>query len=190
MTDFDKLHSGELYDALSEEIMQVQNQCLDLLDEYNHLALTDYEGQERQLKKMFLSVGENTIVVPPFFANWGGRFTTLGNHVYINSGLTMVDDTYITIGDDTLIGPNVTINCANHPLDPNLRGPGALQYNQPVTIGRNVWIGAGVIILAGVAIGDNSVIGAGSLVTKSIPENVLAYGSPCRVIRALDANRE
>ena len=108
----------------------------------------------------------------------------LGKKVYANFNLTLVDDTHIYIGDYTLMGPNVTICTAAHPLDPDLREK-ALQYNKPVHIGRNCWIGAGVIILPGVTIGDNTVIGAGAVVTKDIPANVVAYGNPCRVQKEL-----
>ncbi|MBO4432228.1 MAG: sugar O-acetyltransferase, partial [Clostridia bacterium] len=107
-----------------------------------------------------------------------------GSGVYANSNLTLVDDGHIYVGDRVMFGPNVTIATANHPIDPELRAR-ALQYNKDVYIGENVWIGAGVIIVPGVRIGKNSVIGAGSVVTKDIPENVVAVGNPCRVLREI-----
>lgn len=114
----------------------------------------------------------------------------LGKNVYANFSLTLVDDTHIYIGDCTMLGPNVTIATAGHPILPELREKG-LQYNLPVHIGRNCWIGAGAIIMPGVTIGDNSVIGAGSVVTKDIPANVVAVGNPCRVMRPIgDKDRE
>lgn len=121
---------------------------------------------------------------PPMHANWGGRHLHLEDWVYINSGLTAVDDTHIYIGEHTLIGPNVTLASAAHPLSPAMREKG-LQYNQPIHIGRNCWIGAGAILLPGVSVGDNSVIGAGSVVTKDIPANVVAVGVPCRVLHPI-----
>ena len=122
----------------------------------------------------------------PFHANWAGMFASIGDGVYANFNLTLVDDGIITIGDHTMIGPNVTITAATHPESPALREKG-LQINRSVTIGRNCFIASGSIILPGVEIGDNSIIGAGSVVTKSIPSGVVAFGSPCRVIREIAA---
>lgn len=128
-------------------------------------------------------VGDDCYIEPPLHANWGSN-THLGNSVYANFNLTLVDDTDIFIGDECMIGPNVVIATAGHPIEPELRRKAA-QFNIPVHIGRNVWIGAGAVILPGVHIGDNSVIGAGSVVTKDIPENSVAYGNPCRVVREI-----
>lgn len=116
-----------------------------------------------------------------------GRHLHLGSGVYINFNMSLVDDGHIYVGDKVMFGPNVTIATANHPIDPELRAR-ALQYNKDVRIGDNVWIGAGVTIVPGVRIGDNSVIGAGSVVTKVIPENVIAVGNPCRVLRAISGH--
>jgi galactoside O-acetyltransferase len=112
----------------------------------------------------------------------GGHHVHLGKNVYANYGLTLVDDTHIYIGDYTMLGPNVTLATAGHPIHPELRQKG-LQYNMPVRIGCNCWLGAGVIVMPGVTIGDNTVIGAGSVVTKDIPSGVVAVGNPCRVLR-------
>ena len=134
---------------------------------------------------MFAEVGENCYIEPPLHANWGGHHVHLGRQVYANFGLTLVDDTHIFIGDYTMLGPNVVIATAGHPILPELRGERALQYNLPVRIGKNCWLGAGVIVMPGVTIGENSVIGAGSVVTRDIPPNVVAVGSPCRVLRPI-----
>ena len=120
----------------------------------------------------------------PFYTNWGGKHVHLGKNVYANFHLTCVDDTHIYIGDYTMIGPNVTIATAAHPILPTLREQG-YQYNAPVHIGKNCWLGAGVIILPGITIGDNTVIGAGSVVTKDLPANVVAVGNPCRILRPI-----
>ena len=141
------------------------------------------DGHTALLPRIFAEVGEGCFIEPPFNANWG-CFTHLGRNVYANFNLTLTDDTHIYIGDDVMIGPNVTITAATHPLHPALRRKG-LQYNKPVTIGAGAWIGAGSIILPGVTIGENAVIGAGSIVTKDIPAGVLAVGSPCRVVRPI-----
>ena len=134
------------------------------------------------LPGMFAEVGEGCYIESPFYANWGGHHVHLGNYVYANFGVTFVDDTHIYIGDGTMLAPNVVLATAGHPIDAELRGRG-LQYNMPVRIGKNCWLGAGVIVMPGVTIGDNTVIGAGSVVTKDIPSNVVAVGNPCRVLR-------
>lgn len=185
MTEYDKLHSGEIYDPSLEELMSVQLKCLDLLYDFNNTRPTELKKRNDLLKVMFAEIGEGCYIEPPFYANWGGKHVHFGANVYANFNLTLVDDTHIYIGDKTLIGPNVTIATAGHPILPELREQ-AYQFNMPVHIGKNCWIGAGAIIVPGVKIGDNSVIGAGSVVTKDIPSNVVAVGNPCRVLRKIN----
>lgn len=180
-----KLHSGELYLPMDDGIMREQLDCLEKLYEYNLTRPHDGEKREQLLKEMFASIGEGCYIEPPLRANWGGRHVHFGKKVYANFNLTLVDDTYIYVGDCTMFGPNVTVATAGHPILPELREQG-YQYNAGVTIGKNCWIGAGAIILPGVTIGDNVVIGAGSVVTKDIPSNVVAVGNPCRVMRAVN----
>ena len=142
------------------------------------------------LQEMLAEVGENCYVEPPFHTNWGGRNVHMGRNVYANFNLTLVDDTHIYIGDYTMFGPNVTVATAGHPILPELRQQG-YQYNAAVHIGKNCWIGAGALILPGITIGDNVVVGAGSVVTKDLPDNVVAVGNPCRVLRPVgDRDRE
>jgi len=181
---FEKLHDGSIYDPNDEELMKVQTECLNKLDELNSLKTTDIDGQRKLLKEMFAEIGENCFITLPFYANWGGRHIHFGNNVYCNFGVTMVDDTHIYVGDNTAFGPNVTVATAAHPLDSAQRLQ-QLQYNKPVHIGKNCWIGANVVILPGVSIGDNSVIGAGSVVTKDIPSDVVAVGNPCRITKSI-----
>ena len=133
---------------------------------------------------MFAEIGKDCYIEPPLHANWGGHHVHFGNKVYANFNLTLVDDTHIYVGDCTKFGPNVTIATAGHPILPQLRQK-QYQYNFPVHIGKNCWIGAGAVITPGVTIGDNTVIGAGSVVTKDIPANVVAVGNPCRVMREI-----
>ena len=186
----DRLHTGELYLPGDEEIMEGQRKCLERLYDFNQTRPGELEKRQEMLKEMFAEVGENCYIEPPFHANFGGAHVHFGKNVYANFNLTCVDDTHIYVGDYTMFGPNVTIATAGHPLLPSLREKG-YQYNMPVHIGRCCWIGAGAIILPGVTIGDNTVIGAGSVVTKDIPANVVAVGNPCRVLRAIsDHDRE
>ena len=178
-----KMHSGEIYYE-SEETYKEQEYYNHLNFQYNQLPPTEHEKKRECLEKLFGSVGENVSITQPVHANWG-KNTHLGDGVYTNFNLCLVDDTTINIGSDTMIGPNVTIITASHPLDATQRRNKA-QFNQPVNIGENVWIGANVTIFPGVTIGDNTVIGAGSIVTKNIPANVLAYGTPCKEIKKIN----
>ena len=176
------LHSGALYLPNGDEIMEEQLRCLDKLYDFNQTRPTELDKRDNLLREMFGNIGENCYIEPPFHSNWGGRHCHFGKNVYANFGLTCVDDTHIYVGDYTMIGPNVVLATAGHPILPELREQG-YQYNMPVHIGKNCWLGAGVIVLPGVTIGDNTVIGAGSVVTKDIPANVVAVGNPCRVLR-------
>ena len=190
MKEYNKLHSGELYLPNDDEIVKEQTACLELLYDYNATRPSEGEKRAEILKKMFAEIGGDCYIEPPLHSNFGGHHVHFGKNVYANFNLTLVDDTHIYVGDYTMIGPNVTIATAGHPILPVLREQ-AYQYNASVHIGRNCWLGAGVIVLPGVTIGDNSVIGAGSIVTKDIPANVIAVGNPCRVLREIsDHDRE
>ena len=185
MTEYEKLHAGCIYNPGDEDIFRVQLDCLEKQYDYNLTRPHELGRRAEMLRAMFAEVGENCYIEPPLHSNWGGHHTHLGKQVYANFNLTLVDDTYIYIGDYTMLGPNVVIATAGHPILPELRGERALQYNLPVRIGKNCWLGAGVIVMPGVTIGENSVIGAGSVVTRDIPPNVVAVGSPCRVLRPI-----
>lgn len=185
MSNKDKMHTGELYLPGDVEIMKEQQICLDKLYDYNMTRPTESEKKQELLKEMFAEIGEDCYIEPPFHANWGGKHVHFGKCVYANFNFTAVDDTHIYVGDYTMFGPNVILATAGHPILPKLRQE-AYQYNMPVHIGKNCWLGAGVIVLPGVTIGDNTVIGAGSVVTKDIPSNVVAVGNPCRVLREIN----
>ena len=176
--------SGKLYIADTPDVAKVQQGCLDRLYDYNHTRPTESEKRAALLKEMFAEIGEGCYIEPPLHANWGGKFVKMGKNVYANFNLTLVDDGEITIGDGCMFAPNVVIATAGHPIDPELRAM-VYQHTQPVTIGNNVWVGAGAVILPGVTIGENTVIGAGSVVTKDIPANVVAVGNPCKVLREI-----
>lgn len=184
MNGYELMQSGELYACTDEEVVRMQAECLEKQYDYNLTRPSEAKRREELLCEMFAEVGEDCYIEPPLHANWGGRHVHLGNFVYANFNLTLVDDGHIYIGDYTMIGPNVTIATAGHPIHPALREK-ICQYNIPVRIGRNCWIGAGAVILPGVTVGDNSVIGAGSIVTRDIPPNVVAVGNPCRVLREI-----
>ena len=181
---FDKIHSGEIYYPSDKKIMLKQLMCVELLNKYNKTRPLQQAKRARLLKKMFAEIGEMCYIEPPRRANWGGKHIHFGNGVYCNFGCTFVDDTHIYVGDHVMFAPNVVVATAAHPIAPKLREYG-LQYNKPVHIGNNCWIGAGALIMPGVTIGENSVIGAGSVVTKDIPANVVAVGNPCRVLREI-----
>jgi len=180
-----RMIQGLVYDPSDNKIMFEQAKTLILLEKFNKLKIFQFKEKERLLKKMFGSIGDNCYITTPFYANWGGKHAFFGNGVYANFNLTLVDDGNIYVGDNVMFGPNVTIATANHPINPELRLK-QYQYNKDVHIGKNVWIGANVVVCPGVTIGDNTVIGAGSVVTKDIPSNVVAYGNPCRVAREIN----
>lgn len=180
----ERMHSVELYPTDDEELLRDQIACMNKMYDYNETRPTEGKRREALLSAMMAEVGKGCYIEPPFRANWGGHHVHLGNYVYANFNLTLVDDTHIYIGDYTMIGPNVTIATAGHPILPELREK-TYQFNAPVHIGRNCWLGAGVIVLPGITIGDNTVIGAGSVVTRDIPSDVVAVGSPCRVLRPI-----
>lgn len=184
MTEAEKMHAGALYLPGDEAIMAAQLQCLERLYAFNQTRPSEMEKRTAMLKEMFAEIGPDCYIEPPLHANWGGKFVHFGRGVYANFGLTLVDDTHIYVGDCVLFGPHVTVATAGHPIDPALR-EATYQYNMPVHIGRNCWIGAGAVLLPGVTIGENTVVGAGSVVTKDLPANVVAVGNPCRVLREI-----
>lgn len=192
LEEFEKLSSGgKLYDSGDPSIIVRQFRLQDKVRRYNktHCSPLGYLIRSVKLKKMFASVGKGVYIEPPFYANWGGKHCHFGDGVYANFNLTLVDDGKITVGNHVMFGPNVTLCTATHPIAPELREK-AIQYNLPVTIGDNCWLGSGVTVLPGVTIGENSVIGAGSVVNKDIPANVVAVGVPCKVVREItDADR-
>ena len=183
MTMKEKMKNGEIYLPNDEEIFQEQLNCLEILYDFNATRPHELERRQNLLESLLAEIGSGCYIEPPLHANWG-KHTHFGKNVYANFNLTLVDDTDIYVGDNVMFGPNVTVATAGHPIEPSLRKQ-ALQFNVPVHIGNNVWIGAGCILLPGVSIGDNSVIGAGSIVTKDIPADVVAVGNPCRVLRPI-----
>lgn len=192
MTEKEKMLAGELYDCGVAELMELWRKGKNLAREYNLLDYGDRAAQLRILDELLGSRGANTQITAPFYVDYG-KFIHLGENCEINMNCVFLDCNRITIGDNALIAPGVHIYTVFHPIraaerfhvDGGGDFPFAISRTAPVSIGDNVWIGGGSIILPGVSIGSNVTIGAGSLVSKSIPDNVLALGSPCRVVRRL-----
>lgn len=182
MTEQEKMKNGYLWDD-DEENMALQAHAKTLVRQFNALPPEDMDGRAALLPELFGEVGKNVWIVPPFTAAVG-KYVSIGDGTYINMNLTLIDDWKIIIGKNVLIGPNVTLSTTGHPIHPAHRADG--MYSFPITIKDNVWIGANVVVLPGVTIGENSVIGAGSVVTKDIPANVIAFGSPCKVYREIN----
>ena len=187
MDMFKKMKSGEMYNSADDELLAIQAIANQLVFAYNHTPLNEKETRQNLMKEIFASVGENVTIETPFNANWGLN-TSLGKNFYSNFNMTLVDDTDITIGDYVKFGPNCVLTTASHPIEPNLRRQ-AYQFNRPIVIADNVWLGSNVVVFGGVSIGENSVIGAGSIVTKDVPANVVAYGNPCKVVRTIDEEK-
>ena len=190
-TQKERMDAGLLYLSEDESVTNEQFKRMEMLYDYNKTRPKHKKRRAKLLKKMFHQIGDDAYIEPPLHANWTGKFVTIGKHFYSNYNLTLVDDGPIEIGDNVMCAPNVVIATAGHPINPFLRTLGG-QYNAKVKIGNNVWLGSAVTVMPGVTIGDNSVIGAGSVVTKDIPANVVAFGNPCKVHREIGEkdNRE
>lgn len=188
-TEKEKMLAGELYDPRDDQLQRERRRARLLIKEFNDSS--DDQGQERKrlLIDLFGTMGKGTFIEPPFYCDYGGNIT-LGERVFFNFNCVILDVAQVTIGNHVLFGPGVQVYTATHPLDAEQRRSG-LEAAKPITIGDDVWIGGGAILSPGVTIGARSVIGAGSVVTKDIPEGVFAGGNPCRVIRSLvnDASR-
>ena len=181
------LNSGKIYKVMEWTNKDERyHEYLQMMERYNSLGYTQEAEKEKAiiLRELFAEAGEGAYIQAPYHAMWGGRHVHLGKNVYVNFNSTFVDDALIYIGDGTMLAPNVTIVAASHPMSPKLRAEG-YGCNKPVYIGKNVWIASNVTVLPGVHIGDNSVIGAGSVVTHDIPDNVFAAGNPAKIIREI-----
>lgn len=184
MTEWEKAAAGLLYDAnYDPALLEARAKAQDLCMDYNQLRGTQKAERIALLRTLLAACGEDTIIEPPFFVDYGSNMR-VGKAFYANHNLVVLDGAPVTFGDHVFIGPNCCFSTAGHPLDPAQRNAG-LEYAKPITVGNNVWIGMGVQVLPGVTIGDNAVIGAGSVVTHDIPAGMLAYGAPCRPIRAI-----
>jgi maltose O-acetyltransferase len=175
--------AGELYLASDPELLKLQMRARQMTRAYNSTTEAERDVRRAVLNRLLGQMSPKIHIEPPFRCDYGFNIY-LGQNFYANFGVVMLDCAEIRIGDDCMLAPNVQLYAAYHPLDPETRR-GGRELASPITIGNNVWIGGGAIVLPGVSIGDNAVIGAGSVVTKDIPANVVAAGNPCRVIRSL-----
>ncbi len=183
MTEAEKCLKGLLYDTSFAGREEAHILCADICYKYNRTRPSNKKRREKLLRKIFGSLGKNPYVEPNIFCGFGSNIKA-GDNLFINNDCVFVDPNEIIMGDNVMIGPQCGFYTALHPLDAETRIKG-YESAKPIKIGNNVWIGGGVKVLPGVIIGDNSVIGAGSIVTKDIPANSLAYGNPCRVIRQI-----
>ncbi len=181
MTEKEKMIIGELYNANNIELVKERTACKELCYGYNHLRPSQSEERTAIMRKLLGRYGERFTIEPNVWFDYGYNIS-IGENFYSNHNLVILDGAKVTFGDNVFIAPNCGFYAATHPTNAEERNAG-LEYAKPISIGNNVWIGAGVTVLCGVEIGDNSVIGAGSIVVKSIPENSIAVGNPCRVIR-------
>lgn len=185
----EQMEAGLLYTDEDRGLTAERGRCQELLYDYNHTRPSEGARRKELLNQLLASCGEHIWIEPPFKMAYGYR-THIGDYFYANFNLVIVDDIDVYIGDHVMIAPNVVITATGHPIHPDVRRDGR-QFSLPVHIEDDVWIGAGAIILPGVTIGRNSVIGAGSVVTRDIPPNVVAVGTPCRVLREItDRDRE
>ncbi|MGN6753669.1 MAG: sugar O-acetyltransferase [Intrasporangium sp.] len=179
----DRMLAGDLYIADDPQLAEESARAQRLSHEYNTMDPTDHVGRRRVLTELLGSFGEDSEIRPPFRCDYGYQ-TTFGARSFANWGLVSLDVARVAIGDDVQIGPNVQLLTATHPLDPGPRRD-KWEAAEPIMIGDNVWLGGGVIVCPGVTIGENTVVGAGSVVTRDLPADVIAVGSPARVIREL-----
>lgn len=184
MTEKEKMLNGELYNPngdmdLSKELFKAKDMCF----EYNNLKHSDFENRYRIIKSLFGKTGKQVYIEPYFWCDYGYNIS-VGENFYMNHNCVILDSAKVEFGDNVFIAPNCSFYTAGHPLDVETRNKG-LEFAKPIKIGNNVWIGGSVSVLPGVTIGDNVVIGAGSVVIRDIPSNTVAVGNPCKVIKQL-----
>lgn len=182
-TELEKMLAGELYTASDPVLVEMRHRARRLMRAFNRATEAELEQRTQIIRELFGTTGEKVYIEPPFFCDYGAHIHA-GNDLYMNFGCVILDCAEVHFGESVMCGPNVQIYTATHPLDAALRASGA-ELAKPIRIGNRVWIGGSSVICPGVTIGDNTTIGAGSVVTRSVPANVFAAGNPCRVIRAL-----
>mgnify|MGYP000264224329 FL=1 len=184
MTEWEKAQAGYMYDAnYDQEIVEARTKCADLCHEFNNCKPSDTKKQEELLHQILGKIEGGIVITAPFYCDYGFNIS-VGKNFYTNHNCTILDGAPVTFGDNVFIAPNCAISTAGHAIDSEQRSRG-LEIARPISVGNHVWIGANVSILPGVTIGDNTIIGAGSVVNKDIPSNVIAVGNPCRVMREI-----
>jgi len=183
MTEKEKMLSGKPYKGFNDELVKERQDTKEVLYDFNLLRPSEIEKRNEWIGKLFGRVGKEFYIEPPFRCDYGYNIS-IGENFYSNYNCTILDCAQVTIGNDVLFGPNVSLFTAGHPIHSVPRNEG-IEYAFPITIGNNVWIGGGVIVNPGITIGDNVVIGSGSVVTKDIPPNVIAVGNPCKVLKEI-----
>lgn len=183
MTEWERMQKGLVYNDFDQDLFNKRVEAKKLFKTYNKTDDEEIDLRNKIMKQLFKNVGENVWIEPDFRCEFGKNIT-IGDNVYINFGCIILDCSEVTIGSHTLLGPNIGLYAANHSTDATERINGGC-YGKPIHIGNNVWLGGDVKVLQGVTIGDNTIIGAGSIVTKDIPDNVIAVGNPCKVIRKI-----
>ncbi len=184
MNEREKMLTGLLYDANNDKsLLEERLKCKNLCHLYNNLSPTDIDKRKSVLTDILGKTGNNFWIEQTFFCDYGYNIE-LGENFYSNHNLIILDPAKVTFGDNVFVGPNCAFYTAAHPLDYETRNKG-LEFALPIKVGNNVWFGGNVVVLPGVTIGDNAVIGAGTVVNKNIPANVLAVGNPCKVVREL-----
>lgn len=184
MTEKEKMLKGEIYNAnYDEEIIKERTHAQEVCFEYNNIKPSELKKREEILRKLFKNVGNNILIEQSFWCDYGYNII-VGDNFYMNHNGVILDAAKVEFGDNVFIGPNCGFYTAIHPIEVELRNQG-LEYAKPIKVGSNVWFGGNVVVLPGVTIGDNVTIGAGSIVTKDIPSNVVAYGNPCTVARTI-----
>lgn len=184
MTEKEKMLMGEVYNACDEQLLIELNACKDRIQDYNNLRPTDFDARREMLQEILGACDEHVFINQPFYCDYGKNIR-VGKRFFANFHFTVLDEALVTIGDDVFVGPNVSIYTACHSTNPTERNT-RQEWSRPVTIGNNCWIGGSVTILPGVTIGHNTTIGAGSVVTCDIPDNVVAVGNPCKAVKRID----
>lgn len=176
---------GMIYDANNDAALIAERlECKELIRDYNDLRPKDVEARDALLRRILGDVKGDILIEQPFYCDYGFNIS-VGKNFFANFNMVVLDEARVVFGDNVFIGPNCGFYTAGHPIDPIERNKG-LEFARPIIVGNNVWIGANVTVVPGVTIGDNCVIGAGSVVTKDIPDNTVAVGNPCKVIKSID----
>ncbi|WP_304333038.1 sugar O-acetyltransferase [Brachyspira innocens] len=183
MTELEKMINGMEYNSSDRDLALMRDKAKDLCIDYNMLKSNQLKEKEYIIKKLLSKIGNDFFITAPFYCDYGFNIEA-GNNFYVNYNCVILDCAKVKFGDNVFIAPNCGFYTAGHPLDIERRNS-YIEYAYPITVGDNVWIGANTVVVGGIKIGNGAVIGAGSVVVKDIPDNVLAFGNPCKVIREI-----